>query len=75
MLSAEQKAEIEKFRSDTVSLRRDLRDVQFQLRREVEKVSGWVKVINIGAVPVLVAVFALVLAFVRRRARRRALHV
>lgn len=75
VLSAEQKAEIEKFRSDTVSLRRDLRDVQFQLRREVEKVSGWVKVINIGAVPVLVAVFALILAFVRRRARRRALHV
>lgn len=75
VLSPEQKAEIEKFRSDTVSLRRDLRDVQFQLRREVEKVSGWVKVINIGAVPVLVAVFALILAFVRRRARRRALHV
>jgi len=74
VLSAEQKAEIEKFRSDTVSIRRDLRDVQFELRKEVEKVSGLVKVINIGAVPALVAIFALILAFVRRNARRRAVN-
>ncbi len=74
VLSDGQKAEIEKFRADTVNLRRDLRDVQFQLRKEVEEVSGLVKVINIGAVPVLVAVFALILALFRRSARRRAVN-
>lgn len=74
VLSAEQKAEIEKFRADTVRIRRELRDVQYQLRKDVEQVSGWVKAINIGAVPALVAVFALILALVRRSMRRRALH-
>ena len=72
VLSAEQRAEIEKFRADTVSIRKDLRDVQFQLRKDVDQVTGWVKAINIGAVPVLVAIFALVLALVRRGMRRRA---
>lgn len=74
VLSAEQKAEIEKFRADTVRIRRELRDVQYQLRKDVEQVSGWVKAINIGAVPALVAAFALILALVRRGMRRRAVH-
>jgi hypothetical protein len=40
----------------------------------VEQVTDLVKVINIGAVPALVAVFALILAFARRSMRRRAAH-
>ena len=74
MLSPEQKDEIARFRDKAVALRRELRDVQFQLRKDVEQVTGWVKVLNIAAVPVLVAIFALALAFVRRRKRRRAAH-
>jgi ABC-type uncharacterized transport system involved in gliding motility auxiliary subunit len=72
VLSQEQKDEIARFRDKAVSLRRELRDVQYQLRKDVEEVTGWVKAVNIGAVPVLVAVFALILALVRRSARRRA---
>ena len=72
VLSQEQKAEIERFRQETVRVRRELRDVQFELRKNVDEVSGWVKVINIGAMPVLVAIFALILALTRRSTRRRA---
>ncbi len=72
VLSTEQKAEIEKFRADTVRIRKELRDVQFQLRKDVERVTGWVKAINIGAMPALVAIFALILALVRRGRRHRA---
>ena len=72
VLSQEQKAEIERFRQETVRVRRELRDVQFELRKNVDEVSGWVKVINIGAMPVLVAIFALILALTRRSMRRRA---
>jgi ABC-type uncharacterized transport system involved in gliding motility auxiliary subunit len=74
VLSQEQKGEIAQFRDKALSLRRELRDVQFQLRRDVEQVTDLVKVINIGAVPALVAVFALILAFARRSMRRRAAH-
>ena len=74
VLSPEQKDEIARFRDKAVALRRELRDVQFQLRKDVEQVTGWVKVLNIAAVPVLVAIFAMALAFVRRRKRRRAAH-
>jgi len=72
VLSQQQKDEIARFRDKAVALRRELRDVQFQLRKDVEQVTGLVKAINIGAVPVLVAVFALILALVRRNMRRTA---
>ena len=74
VLSQAQKDEINQFRDQALALRLELRDVQFQLRRDVEQVTGWVKVINIGAVPALVAVFALILAFARRSMLRRAAH-
>ncbi|MCA8927240.1 MAG: Gldg family protein [Alphaproteobacteria bacterium] len=72
VLSQQQKDEIARFREKAVGLRRELRDVQYKLRKDVEQVTDWVKLINIAAVPVLVAVFALVLALVRRNMRRHA---
>ncbi len=72
VLSEAQRAEIERFRDQAVRVRRELRDVQYQLRKDVEQVSGWVKAANIGAVPALVALFAIGLALYRRGARRRA---
>ena len=74
VLSQAQKDEIRGFRDKAVNLRRDLRDVQFQLRRDVDQVTEMVKLVNIAAVPALVAIFALVLALVRRSMRRRAVH-
>lgn len=71
VLTPEQKEAIEKFRDDAVRIRRELRDVQHALRQDVESLSNWVEAINIGLIPALVAVVAIVLALVRRGYRRR----
>lgn len=71
LLSSEQQAELEEFRTEMIRLRQDLRLVQRSLREDVEEVAFWVRVVNIWAVPVLIGLGALGLALWRRgRARR-----
>jgi ABC-type uncharacterized transport system involved in gliding motility auxiliary subunit len=74
-LSPEQRAEIEKFKRDLIQTRADLRDVQHNLRREVDALGSLLAFVNIALVPLLVAIFAIVLAIVRRRRRARAISV
>ena len=72
ILSPEQRAEIEKSRVEMVSLRTELRGVQRALRQNIDRLDSWIKVINIGLMPVLVLIFAIGLAVVRQnRAQRR----
>lgn len=71
VLTGEQKEAIEKFRQDAVRIRRELRDVQHALRQDVENLSNWIKAINIGLIPTLVAILAVVVALVRRGYRQR----
>jgi ABC-type uncharacterized transport system involved in gliding motility auxiliary subunit len=72
VLTSEQREAIDNFRTDMVKIRRDLREVQHELRKDIRQLETSAKVINIAAMPVLVAVVAVVLFFVRRsRARRR----
>ena len=72
MLSEAQRAEIEGFRSELLDTRRQLRDVQGALRRDIENLRDRVRFLGIAAVPLLVALVAIVLALVRRiRYRRR----
>jgi ABC-type uncharacterized transport system involved in gliding motility auxiliary subunit len=71
ILSADQQTAIEKFRRESVSLRKELRAVQLSLRQDIDKLDGLLKAINVGLVPAIVVIFALVLGLVRRgRARR-----
>lgn len=70
VLTKEQEAEIVKFRAEQVETRKQLRNVQFNLRRDVESLGTWVKVINVGAVPVAVMLIALVWGLGRALARR-----
>jgi len=74
-LTPEQKAEIEKFKRDLIQTRADLRDVQHNLRREVDALGSLLAFVNIALVPLLVAAFAIVLAIIRRRRRARAITV
>ena len=78
LLTAAQQVEIDNLRVLILANRRDLREVQRSLRNDVETLESRVRVINIWAVPVVIAIFALLLAFVSRvrRARfyRAALH-
>ncbi|NDA48122.1 MAG: hypothetical protein EBY21_12810 [Alphaproteobacteria bacterium] len=67
-LSAEQLKAIEGFRSQLLSIRAELRDVQFALRRDVDNLKSLLTLINVGIVPVTIGVLALLFAL--RRPRR-----
>ena len=64
-VAAQQRA-IDDFRSDLLGLRAELRDVQFALGQDVERLQFRIKALNIWAVPALVALVAIVLALARR---------
>lgn len=74
VLSAEQEVAIEAFRRDMVATRKQLRDVRHDLQKDIEGLGTWLKVINIGAVPLVIAVIAVLMAPLRRRRRQRALN-
>ena len=72
ILSEEQTKAIEGFRRELITTRAELREVQHALRQDIESLDSRLKVINIGLVPALVLVVAIVLALARRaQARRR----
>ena len=71
LLTAQQQTEVDDFRAQMLSLRRDLRDVQHSLRQDVESLQSRIRIINIWAIPVLVAFVAIILALVRRARRAR----
>ena len=71
-LTPAQKDEIERFKRDLIDTRAQLRDVQARLRSDIDALGSVLAFINIALVPILVALFALVLAFIRRRRRARA---
>ena len=69
LLTAEQQAEVDNFRIEMLDKRRELREVQRSLRQDVETLQRDVRLINIWAVPVLIALLAIILAIVRRMRR------
>jgi ABC-type uncharacterized transport system involved in gliding motility auxiliary subunit len=52
-LTAEQKAEVERFRATVATTRLELRAVQRDLRRDVDRLTGWITAANILAAPLL----------------------
>ena len=71
ILTAKQQEEIDNFRLEMLDLRKELRDVQRSLREDVESLERRVRVFNIWAVPLVIAVLAILLAVVRRIRRSR----
>jgi ABC-type uncharacterized transport system involved in gliding motility auxiliary subunit len=71
LLSDAQRQEIEGFRGQLLDTRRELRDVQLALRKDIEQLRDRIRLLNIAAVPLLIAVFAIVLAVIRRARYRR----
>ncbi|MGC1441178.1 MAG: Gldg family protein, partial [Burkholderiaceae bacterium] len=69
LFSDEGTAAIEKFRSSMLATRAELREVQFNLRSEVDQLKSWVTALNVAVVPAIIAVLALIFAF--RRPRRK----
>ena len=67
ILSAEQQAEIERFRKTVAESRLALKEVRKNLRQDAESLVFWTKVANIALMPLLVALAGLLVALVRRR--------
>ena len=75
MLSPEQEAEIKRFQLEKIKVRKELRQVRHSLDLEIEKLGSKLKFINIGLVPIIISILALILLVVRSRKRKRALGV
>ena len=67
ILSAEQQAEIERFKKQVAETRRELKELRKNLRQDAEALVFWTKVVNIALMPVLVVLLGLVVFFVRRK--------
>jgi ABC-type uncharacterized transport system involved in gliding motility auxiliary subunit len=70
LLSAEQQAEIARFQSERVRLRRELREVQHNLRQDIDRLETRLKFVNIGLVPLIIAFAAALVVLIRGRGRR-----
>lgn len=68
VLSSERVAAVDQLRADLLAARAELRDVQFKLHRDVERLKSLISIINVGLVPLAVAGIALLIAL--RRPRR-----
>ena len=66
LLTREQRETIDGFRTEMVRNRADLREVQHALVQDIDRLDTVLKLLNIGAIPVLVGVFAIGLALFRR---------
>lgn len=72
VMSPGQRREVAKFQARLVEIRKELRGVQLNLRRDIDRLGADLKLVNIAAVPAAVAVLAVALYLVqRRRARAR----
>jgi ABC-type uncharacterized transport system involved in gliding motility auxiliary subunit len=69
VLSNEQQQEIQRFVNRKVEIRRELRQVQHDLRRDIDRLGTRLKILNIALVPVLVLITAMLLGIRRRRLR------
>ena len=72
-INPRQQAAIEQFKHQLVQIRGQLRDVQHNLRKDIDALGNFLAFVNIALVPILVALFAIVLAWLRRRRRARAI--
>ena len=71
ILSPKQIQEINKFKGELLTIRKQLRDVQLGLRRDIEELESRLWLFNIGMIPILVALAAVVLGLARTRRRRQ----
>ena len=67
LLSNEQRQEMENFRMEQLKTRKELRNVQHELRKNIEALGRQLKFINIGLVPLIVMLFAAGIGIYRSR--------
>ncbi len=67
LLSDKDRQTIEGFRGEMIGVRRELRGVQADLRRDIDRLDGWLKFFNIAAVPLLIGIGGIAVGLSRRR--------
>ncbi|MDY0207031.1 MAG: Gldg family protein [Pseudomonas sp.] len=68
-LTAEQQATMQQFLQEKLQVRKELREVRYQLNNEIESLGTTLKFFNIGVMPILLT-FMLVMLSLSRRIRR-----
>ncbi len=71
LLSPEQRQEIERFREEQLKTRKELRAVQHDLKRNIERLGTGLKFINISLIPLMIGIAAIGMPLYR--AKRRSL--
>ncbi|HEX7914663.1 GldG family protein [Rudaea sp.] len=69
ILSPEQKAELTRFQDQKIAIRKELRQVRRSLDDRIEALGTRLKLIDIGLMPLLITLFALGFAWLKRRRR------
>jgi ABC-type uncharacterized transport system involved in gliding motility auxiliary subunit len=67
ILSAEQQAELDRFKKTYIETNLALKELRKNLRQDAEALVFWTKVANIAVMPLLVALVGLLIALLRRR--------
>src|SRR5262245_44160363 len=67
VLTDKDRKEIEKFQSDYLKVRRDLREVKRELRKDIDRLDGVLKFFNIAAMPLVIGIVGVGCAYRRRR--------
>ncbi|PJE77860.1 hypothetical protein CI610_03208 [invertebrate metagenome] len=71
VLSTEQEQEVEKFMKEKLKIRKELRDVQHQLGKDIERLGTQLKLANILFIPLLLTIFALGFRVYKRKKHKR----
>lgn len=69
LLNSKLTEEIEKFRSERLQIRKELRRVQHELKKNIDKLGAQVRFINIGLIPLLITILALTIGIYRANKR------
>lgn len=70
ILSAEQEQEIQEFQNEKLDVRKKLREVRRNLDKDIKDLGSWLKFINIGLIPLLIAVFGIIALWIGPKKRR-----
>ena len=71
MLSAEQQQEINRFRSEKIKIRKELRDVLHQRRKDLNDLEFNLRLVNIALMPLLIIIAGVLVAAWQIQRRRR----
>ncbi|MBL94381.1 MAG: ABC transporter [Magnetovibrio sp.] len=69
IVNEEDREAVNDFRRQMVLIRKELRGVQLALRRDIDNLDGWLKFFNIAFIPLILGLFSLVWAALRKAKR------